>query len=550
MNGNSYRLEMHDRYQVELKCDYAIQPTPKRKSIRLEWFLFMPTSLGIDADNYGKDRFYQDLTVYTRYGTPGLTLAEILDSSNELSPLTRLESMRAKLATGEATEEVLQKVAYELRILACIARARIRDETLKIIGLPSGEEESDGAHDVDPSEAVRICEKLLDQIAELSRRVRNLKPAFVGPGRPPELMRVFELEDEALSVHLEEHCGRLYQAFQKLVAATSSASDVGEARKVAGRLAHTMAEEERHRLHACYPTQVDAARGPAAKRGNEFYIHRGGHLKKFAQSLLFLSVHTRQGSRTTTYSLNAVAAMAAMLFYLAAVILILENPQSTSIPAIALLVIAYAFKDRIKEGLKSYFSSRMTGWLRDRNNNLVDRGPTGRIVGRAAEAFSFIAPERVPEDVLAVRDRDPLEELAEEGAPEVVLKYERALELNAGLVARIHERITRINEILRFSVRSLLYRMDEPHKPLVILKSDGRSTQVHAGNVEADAADLPALIPIRAAKVYHAHLVVRLSSIDPSGKWTDEMKMFRLVLSRKGIRRIEEENGRSLATER
>jgi hypothetical protein len=453
--------------------------------------------------------------------------------------MARLEAMRAKMASGKASEELLEKVTYELRILACIARARIRDETRKVVDLLGGEEDSEETPVRDPDEAVRVCGKLQDQIGELSRRVRELKPAFVGPGRPPELIRVFEMEDEALSVHLEEHYGRLYRAFQRMIAG----SEGGEARRIAGRLAHTMAEEGRHRLHACYPTQLDASGGRAAERGNEAYIHRGGHLKKFAQSLLFLSVHTRRGSRTTTYSLNALAAMAAMLFYLIVVLLVLENPQSTSIPAIALLVIAYAFKDRIKDGLRSYFNARMTGWLRDRDNNLVDRGPTGRVVGRAAEAFSHISPKRVPQEILSARDRDPVEELAEEGAPEVVLKYERAVDLNAGLVTTIHQRITRVNEILRFNVRSLLYRMDEPHKPLLILKPKAQSAPSPAGGREGVAADLPYLVPIRAAKVYHIHLVVRLSSRDAAGKWADNIEVFRLVLSRSGIRRIEDKDG-------
>ncbi len=559
-----FSLKVHDRFQVEMKLGYPVSKEKSKERIRLETFLFLPPSLGVHAKTYTKDKFYQDLQIFTRYATPGMSLDELLDLKNELSPLTRLNGIKATGSTG-LSDEATKKIIFELRVLVCIARARILDSGRRIRALIEGEDGAHGGRALSPpsaeeiGKAVKACEALLERSESIIQRAREIKRGFYGPGGHPEVLKAFEFEDEAMSIHLEEVCGRLYRAFGKCIDRFKGAAFLPELEAMAERLAETMHAEEARRLQACYPSQVDASGTQAGERANEYYLYRGSVLKKFAQSILFLTVHSGQGSRKTFYFMNAVAAMLAMLAYMLLVLLFIQNPQSTSTPVIVLFVIAYAFKDRIKEGLRAYFSERMTGILKDRENKLQDRGPGMKIVGRVAEGFSFVASDHVPGEILKLRGRDDLAMLAEEGAPESVIKYQRDVTLESEQIHQIHKRIAYVDEIIRYSVRSLLYRMDEPKKRLVILKGEEKRKlrSVRGIGLGADPVkmapkkdyktqivsesmpSLPPLKRVRASKVYHINMLFRISTQNEKGEWEKENHKFRVVLSRDGIKRVE-----------
>jgi hypothetical protein len=199
------------------------------------------------------------------------------------------------------------------------------------------------------------------------------------------------------------------------------------------------------------------------------------------------------------------------------------------VPYILLAVVGYAFKDRIKEGLKRLFSARMTGLLRDREGELLDRRLPPLVVGRTAEAFSFIPPERLPPEVRALHshDHDELAALAEEGAPDLVLHYQKSVTLYNLRVFERHLRVSAINEIFRFGLRHFLYHMDEPEKHLLFAEPLPETDR------------LPALTSLSAAKVYPVTLVLGVHALDAEGRWQAQWEHFRLVLTRNGIERVE-----------
>lgn len=528
-----YRLKIHDRYQLELKFDHPITRERAKEMVRLEAYLFLPPNLGVNRQTYSRDHFFQDLQTFTRYGTPEISLENLLDAGNEKSPLARLERLKAELGKGDdpAANRAADRVAYELRILACIFRADSRDAYHHVYDL-LGKAKA-GSKDLD--DALFLSDKFLQQADLLISKVRRLQREFLGPHSPKPVVMGFELADEALSVQVEDVCGKLHRAFRR--------RHVPAAAAMMERLAERMRTEEEYRRQAGYPTLVETSESQAAQRRNEYCLYRIGVLKKFAQSTLYLSVHSEEGSRPIVLSLNAIAAMAAMLFYLAAVLLLVGNPQSVSLTAILLFVVAYAFKDRIKEGLKRYFSARMTGWLRDRENELIDRGPEKLTVGRTAEAFSFVDPKKLDPEVRACRARDELDELAEEGEPEQVIKYQKDITVYANRVYKVHERVSHLNEILRLSVRSFLHHMDEPQKTLVTFEpADGHDASPEGSAPEArreSGEDLTLLNRVEVSKVYHVNLVLRLQLKGADGTWEGHFEKFRLVLSRNGIERVE-----------
>lgn len=528
-----YRLKIHDRYQLELKFDHPISRERAKEMVRLEAYLFLPPNLGVNRQTYSRDHFFQDLQTFTRYGTPEISLEHLLDAANDKSPLVRVERLKAELGKGEGPAErrAAERVDYELRILACIFRANSRDVYNQVAELLAAAKAA--AKDLD--DALFLADKFLQQADLLIGRVRKLQREFLGPHSPKTVVMGFELADEALSVQVEDVCGKLHRVLRRRRAPAAAA--------MMERLAERMRAEEEYRRQAGYPTLVETSESQAAQRRNEYCLYRIGVLKKFAQSTLYLSVHSEEGSRPIVLSLNALAAMAAMLFYLAAVLLLVGNPQSVSLTAILLFVVAYAFKDRIKEDLKRYFSARMTGWLRDRENQLIDRGPEKLTVGRTAEAFSFVDPSKLEPEVRSCRARDELDELAEEGAPEQVVKYQKDITVYADKVYKVHQRVSHLNEILRLSVRTFLLHMDEPQKTLVTFEpADAHDEPPEGSAPEArrvPAEDVSLLNRVRVSKVYHINLVLRLQMKGADGKWEGHFEKFRLVLSRNGIERVE-----------
>jgi hypothetical protein len=184
----------------------------------------------------------------------------------------------------------------------------------------------------------------------------------------------------------------------------------------------------------------------------------------------------------------------------------------------------------------------MTGWLRDRESNLIDRGVPHRIVGRIAEAMTFVPSNRVPKQVRDKRAPDELVELAEEGAPEDVIQYQKSVKVYSDEIFKVHTRITCLDEIMRFSVRNFLLRMDEPKKGLTICESLDSEEWSPDGSEEQPTTCTVGLTPlqhVRAAKVYHVNMVLLVSMKDEHGKWISDVEKFRLVLSRDGIERVE-----------
>ncbi|MBI3830366.1 MAG: hypothetical protein HY291_12670 [Planctomycetes bacterium] len=552
MKRNKYHLKVHDRYQVELKFDFPISPSRKREDIQVETFFFIPNALDVTSANYKREYFYQDLQTYTRYGTPVIPLAELVNPANEYSPLIRVHTMKADLAAGAAGAPVAERAEYELRILACIFRGETREQE-KLVSAILGKPRSSPK---DYQDAAYLAEKFLDDAARVLKYLRAMQREFLNPHLPENVDRAFRYADEAMSVQLESVCGKAYRAFAKAAREASP-----EALDAARRLAATMQNEEAYRRQAGYPTLVDATNGPEAARKNEYFLYRSGVLKKYAQSTLFLSVQMQQGSRSVLTTISALAAMAGMAFFIFVLWFLEGVAPVDSMPYMFLVIVVYAFRENIKEQFKGYLSQRMTGLLRDRERHLIDRGPSKSLVGRAGEAFSFVPMDRVPERVRRLRAPDEMDELAEEGAPESVIKFQKSITLYADRVFRIHKRVTSLNEITRFNVRRLLLRMDDPKKGLALVESmdtehwdtpglqapraqapaNGEARKDGSSQEEALARStaLSTLLRVGATKVYHVNMILLVRSRAPDGTWVEEMEKFRLVLSREGIERVE-----------
>ena len=123
-------IERHDLYNFESKIDYILDRTPKEKksSYLLEVYFFIPESLQINKESYSKDQFFLDLNNRIRFKTPQMTIQGLLDEKNNLSPIYVLLENLKKIEYGEKSHEINTRIEREIRLLACIIKASLRDQ--------------------------------------------------------------------------------------------------------------------------------------------------------------------------------------------------------------------------------------------------------------------------------------------------------------------------------------------------------------------------------------------------------------------------------------
>ena len=142
------------------------------------------------------------------------------------------------------------------------------------------------------------------------------------------------------------------------------------------RLTTAVTAEQRHRV------ERRLSRG-LGRRRQQGYVYRKGALKKFMSSVLFLEAASAAPRvEASPNSSPGIAAGVAMLFSTVAAIWSQSAYGVNSFPFVVAMVIAYVFKDRIKEWLRTYFSAKLTRRLYD--HDVDDPRPAQRHRGRRA----------------------------------------------------------------------------------------------------------------------------------------------------------------------
>ena len=390
---------------------------------------------------------------------------------------------------------------YELRVLANVVRVQLRESAAAI-----RQRVRDRASPDRQREVSAAIDPLLDGLASTLRRFRDLRGAFESPSAPPDLRTVYQAVDEQMSNEAEKLLLRLMKFLRK------QAADL-DVQAAWQRLAAAVSGETAHRRERGYPTIVSRD-----ARRNERFLNRVELLKKLCASVLYLSEEKLPTVGRARQALYAVAAAIAMAFTVLAAWLVGRFYPTNSLPFAIVAIVAYAFKDRIKDFLRDLSARLLPMWTSDRSIKLTDP-QYGMEVGRTRENLYWLNCARLPVDVLKARQyRDPLEQAVAEPT-EVVLHYAKKVRIRTERIYRSHERSVAIDEILRLQVLRWLQRMDDPEKRLLKLCRGGDG-----------------VTGIPAARVYDVNLVIRLTSFrDRSVTLLRAL----LVLNRNGIERIE-----------
>ena len=111
----SVQAEVHDRHQLELRFNYAIGESGRRRYHVDAWF-FVPRNVGLHRGNYTKEQFYADFTAYMRIDAGALCFVRQVDGMPRVvGSRTGNHGLFAQLLLHLCPEPVLLLVREEWR---------------------------------------------------------------------------------------------------------------------------------------------------------------------------------------------------------------------------------------------------------------------------------------------------------------------------------------------------------------------------------------------------------------------------------------------------
>ncbi|MBT9549122.1 MAG: hypothetical protein IV090_27255 [Candidatus Sericytochromatia bacterium] len=523
----------HSRQQFERIFDFKLpaESEETRKRYEVDTYFFIPRSVGLNPDNFSRVEFYNSLTSYLRIqSSDGLRRSALKTGTWSLP---RSEDYFTSYFNAPDRPDLAQSAIQEVKFFACLMETQLkllRVQLRQVMVRRGYKKES----------RIRYFIKKLSVLLELLETFRQLYLTRIRSGEiwiDEEVQRAFVLSDEFLSYRLESILISLNellesgnemvwcQGFQELIL--------------------TSLQKEMHYREAMDILQLHDR---SSESTQETYYYRLGLLKKYISDVLYLDIRNLQKDRA--YRNLVAAAGAALAATWAGLIdlqrfywlqnLDLEGPLPSSDFALRFFlivivgVVAYIFKDRIKELTREYFYSRLKQYLPDYEFSVfyhsVMPGQSGEEkVGFAKQYMRYLKKEALPAEIAYIREWGHPNKLEPERAEEVI-HYSKQINFETDLLRKKFAHIRYIRDISRFSIDEFLLRIDEPNKKLRYFdQNKGIST-------------------MKAPKVYHLNVISRYAVSEyHEGRWQPakiEFEHVRLVLNKKGIVRVEPVLGR------
>lgn len=481
---------IHDPFSLEIKVGFKTDKVGEKREFDINTWMFIPNSFDINAATYLKQQFYSDVKSKVRFITPAFHLREIVD--NGAIPLNNLRaSMNLLNKTSDNLIENSMEYEFQLKMFMAIFRSSIRDSVSEIKSKKYTSELSD------------LCLEYVKNLQGIINSFREVKKCIKGFEDDSDVMNYYSFGNEFLSYSSVNYTFQLIDAIkdvkERLLPSTYQ------------ELVNLIIEEEEYRKTVGFlDVLIDD------RENNQKVIYRYDMLNKYVESDLVLVSNKRKDedgviAQQIYYS---IAAGVSMIFATMIAFSFQQKYGNFTMPLFVALVISYMLKDRIKELMRFYFAGKLGGKYFD-NNTVIS--VKDQKIGWMKEASDFITEDKVPEEVLNLRDRSALLEVENRIHNEKIMLYRKRVCLeNSKVLQESTYAFDGIHDILRFNITRLTQRMNNPYVALYTLKKDGE------------------LDEILADKVYYLNIISQIKYEDKV-----EYKRFRLVCQRTGILRIE-----------
>ncbi len=497
-NWKESSIERHDLYNFESKIDYTMEITEKKKtSYILAAYFFVPNSLQINKDSYSKEQFFSDINNRIRFKTPKMTIEEILEESNELSPMnTILKSMNV-IDYGKYSSDIITKIQRELCLLADIIKVSLRDQFNYI--------QNNYNELKKPYNLPDMINNYLESIKKLQIKLKLMGNRFLMAKIPIKLRESFQFADEYISLQIEKWLTRFLKVFEDKVN-----------QEIKTSMIDLIEKEQEHREY------LKSALIILENANNETFSYQEGIMKKYVQSVLYLEKKKKDPKSQSLEIFYSVAAGIAMFFSLFFGYIILSFFTMYSMPFIIATVVIYMLKDRIKDNIRGVSQKAVGSMFPDQRIDFVD-GFNKEKIGRSKEIVNFKNKDEIPPEILRIRRSSNISTIEERGKPEEVILYEKKITLFNNKIKQFHTRRKNISDVIRFNVRGFLRYADDPIQFLSKWNNDKKKIEN---------------IPV--SKVYHLNLILKLTSF--KGKKVNKIyyKKFRVIIDQQGIKRVSE----------
>jgi len=483
------RIKLRGKNQFELKIDYNINPNLKINRYKVEAYFFIPKSLGINSKTYNTENFFEDIDSKIRFKTPRMAISTLFDRENLESPYLRVLRL---MRIAENKKSSGRQIIRELKMLICIVKSCLGEESLRITEMLNHKEVDKHLwallYEVD-----QIKEKFseLRKIAETARLADKVKTSFI-------------FADEYLSLLIENNLINIFNASEKQE----------NGKEIRKKLAGYIRDEIKHRIQENYESV------PEKSIDNESISYRGGKLKRYFSSVLFLSLkEIRRGK----YLANILFALAAGLAMFIAIIITIYSSLKyviTSLPFVTIGVLGYMLKDRMKDWLKNFFVKKLSHYFPRKSFHIYD-SYLEKNIGTFKNQASYVKMKELKENIKEARNHDLLARLEQGNNAEEIIKYERWVNLYTDIIERKHERTKNINDIIRFNAFEFIQRCDDPYfSHLSLSKKEDK------------------LETVRCGKTYHLNVIFKFSYKSEKNKYKFFIRKVQAVLDKNGIKRL------------
>lgn len=481
------QVDIHDNFSIEFKTGFRTDnKTEDINQFKINTWIFIPNSLDINRGTYSKDQFYKDVKKNIRLITPIYSLEEILKAGR--GPFPRLQKAIDALLISPDNAVVSENYLYQVKMMLCIVKSALRRELWVIKSIS------------DEKEIIRLVRLFIENIKEITLQYREKGKDLNAPGITKQQKEYFSFGDDFLGNILEQYSFLLLRALKETAA-------LATVKPLLSRLIET---EINYRKSKGFLLLDEDNR-----EHNSLVISQRTILKKFVESDLYLQTVKKKDGLFAEQLYYSVAAGIAMIFATVISFFATQRYGNFTTDLFIILVVSYMMKDRIKEIARYYFSSVLSKRYFDTKTKLSIRN---REIGWVKESFDFVEENKIPEEIMNLRNRTPLVEAENETYNEKVILYRKWVALSREEIEKYKEyHLSGINDITRFNMTHFIQKMDNPNIPLYIFdKEEGYTT-------------------IKGTKIYLLYYILQCQTD------TDTYyKKYRILFNRKGITSVSE----------
>lgn len=481
------QAKKHDNFSVEFKFGFVGGADAQRHDFAVNSWIFVPNSLDINPQTYGKDQFYRDIKSNVRLITPVYLLRELAEPNS--LPFRNLRAACEKVAVGPTAENI-DNYESQIKMFAAIFKSALRNHSVHI-------DNTDTVGDI-----IYLSDDFVAGAERIVGEYRNVYQLVNVPTVDSKLRGYYLFGDEILSYIIDVQTLRILKKIDRMADTQLDA--------VREKLVRFMEREKEYKREKKYGSVE-----PNDHEGNRQLVFRYGMLKKYVESDLYIRLNKKRDGFAVEQVYYSIAAGLAMIFATAVAWFAQVKYGNITGPLFVVLVVSYMLKDRIKDLMRYYFAHRLGDKYFDNKAQIKIQN---RPVGEIKEGVDFIRDSKTPQEVLDIRSRSSLMEAENRIFEEKILLYRKRIVLdNKSLNSDNMYYVNGINEILRFHMHRFTQKMDNPEVPVDTLDHNG---QVHS---------------VRVQKIYYLNLVMQLcegSSV--------QYKRFRIVMTRNGILAVEE----------